>query len=653
MSKDRSKISVEVSKTGEVRLRGMAYGFVCLLTAIGILIIINQIFYLKAFGFQPIGTAFYYLVLACFLSISFLIYPASKRSLSKIQWYDWGLVALSVIVNIYLALQAFNILTKGWEYSAPLLPTLAGAILWILALEGVRRAGGTALFVVCAFFSLYPLYANHMPGLLWGRGFSLYETICYYSMGTEALIGIPTRIVANLLSGFMIFGVALTVMGGADWFMRLAMSLMGTARGGPAKVSVISSAFMASLSGSVISNIVTTGSVTIPTMKRVGYPPEYAAAVEACASTGGSIMPPVMGAAGFLIASFLDVPYAEVMIAAFFPATLYYLALILQVDCFAGRKNLQGMSPEEIPALIPTLKQGWFFLFAIFALVALLLYWQVEAKAPFYIMALFAVYSIFRKNDRLSWNLIKIFLAESGKLLGQLAAILAGIGLILGSLSGTGVANAMSMELVHLAGKNVYILLAVGAVTSFILGVGMTATACYLFLAITLVPALVESGLHPMSCHLFVMYWGMISYITPPVALGSITAAAIAGANSMKTAFLSLRIGIASYVIPFFFVISPALILHGSVSVVLFSVVTSMFACVILACSLEGYLYFFKRKVIGIFARIYLFIVAIGLLYPGQNSDVIALSMLALFILWRVFSDKITPSDNVNEKRLK
>ena len=299
-------------------------------------------------------------------------------------------------------------------------PSHAGCVLWALALEGTRRAGGTSIFVIALVFSLYPIVADKMPGFLWGTPFTPLETARYHAMGVDSIIGIPIKVAGNILLGFIIFGVALVSTGGSRFFMDLAMSLMGSRGGGAAKVSVLSSSLMASLSGSVISNVLTTGAVTIPAMKKTGYTPTYAAAIEACASTGGTIMPPIMGAAGFLIASFLNVPYVKVIYAAFFPAFLYYFTLLIQVDAHAASKDIQGLKKSEIPSLIETIKSGWFYVGALILLIFFLIYIRIEAWAPFFTILFLFTCAMFRKETRFDVPKSIGFLVETGRLVGQI-----------------------------------------------------------------------------------------------------------------------------------------------------------------------------------------------------------------------------------------
>lgn len=619
------------------RLEGFGFYLVAAASVLGIVLCVNQIFHLTLFGFMPIGNSYYYYILTVYLSISFLIFPGLERDKYKIPIYDWILCGVSAVVTVYMGLNGYNILTRGWEYSAPALPTAAAFVLWALALEGSRRAGGLSIFVISILFSLYPLVADVMPGFLWGTSFSTLEAARYHAMSVDSIIGIPIRVVGNLLIGFIIFGVALVSSGGGKFFMDFALSLMGSRRGGAAKVSVLSSALMASLSGSVISNVVTTGSVTIPAMKKSGYAPRWAAAIEACASTGGSIMPPIMGAAGFLIASFLNIPYTQVMLAAFFPAFLYYFTLLLQVDAHAASQNIGGLHKSELPGLIDTLKMGWFFIGSLLLLIFILVYIRTEAWAPFYTIIFLFACAMLRKETRFNTKTFISFLVETARLVSQITAILAGVGLIIGSLSGTGVANSFSRELVILAGGNAALLLIFGAFASFVLGIGMTVTACYVFLAIVLVPALVKIGLNDLACHLFVLYWGCLSYITPPVALGSITAAAIADADNIKTGFLSMRLGSAKYILPFLFVLSPTMILRGEIHAVLLSVVTAVLGCVLIAGALEGYLFFIGKM--SRLLRILIFSAGFMLLYPDIHLDLIGILVAVLAVVlvrWRV-----------------
>jgi TRAP transporter 4TM/12TM fusion protein len=448
-----------------------------------------------------------------------------------------------------------------------------------------------------------------------------------HAMGTESIIGLPMRVTGNLLLGFLIFGSALVVTGGGDFFMAFAKALMGKTRGGPAKVAILSSGFFGSLSGSVISNVVTTGQVTIPTMKRIGYPAVYAGAIEACASTGGALMPPVMGAVAFIMAEFLNVPYSTVMLAATVPAILFYLALIFQTDNYAARNGLKGLPPEEIPDLWKTIRSGWYYLFCLAMLIYMLVGLRIDAYAPYYATVVLLVTVAFRRRDRFNFRAALRLIFEATQSITNIVAIIVGIGMILGSLSYTGVGGAFSRELLQFAGDSVFLLLVLGALTSFLLGMGMTVSACYIFLAIVLAPALVESGLDPTASHLFILYWGMMSYITPPVALAAVAASTIAGSNALMTGLKAMRLGSILFVLPFLFVMSPTLILKGPFLDIVHDVTTALIAVWLLSSALEGWLYKFGRLA---WTRIPVFAAACFFIYPEVLSDLTGIVVLGL-----------------------
>jgi TRAP transporter 4TM/12TM fusion protein len=627
------------------RMGGIAYLAALALSIAGLAIVVNQVFNLGLFGFRPLSTGYYYYVIACFMPVAFLSHPARMTDRLRVRWYDWFLSAVALGTGIYLGQNASNILTRGWDIDAPMLPTVMSGILVLLALEGVRRCGGTLLLLICATFAVYPLFADSMPGVLWGMQYTLAEAARAHGMGVESVIGIPMRIVAELLIGFIVFGSALIISGGGTFFMNFAMALMGGRRGGPAKVSILASGFFGSLSGSVISNVISTGAMTIPTMKRSGYPPHYAGAVEACASTGGTLMPPVMGAVAFIMASFLNVPYVEVMAAAFVPAILFYLALLLQADAYAARTGLAGLPRAQLPSLLATLKTGWVYLLSLGLLVYLLVFQRIESMAPFYAALLLTATAIVLERGLGRMRVVLDLIVEAGVNIGNLVALLAGIGLVVGALSITGVGTAFSRELVNLAGDNIPLLLILGAVTSFILGMGMTVSACYIFLAIVLAPALIQVGLDPMASHLFILYWGMLSFITPPVALAAVAASGIAGAGAMRTAVTAVRLGAPLFILPFMFVLNPALILRGELAAILLSVTTAAIAIWMLAAAFERYAYFVGR--LNRVETILMLVGGLTLIVPEQRTDLVGLGLLLVIYLW-----KILGRQRMDDKRL-
>jgi TRAP transporter 4TM/12TM fusion protein len=539
----------------------------------------------------PLETQYFYMMLSFLLPIVFLIFPFGGGARDHTPWHDVALAAAAFVIPIYFTIRGDAMLNEGWEYNAPPHGKVLAFVTWALVLEALRRAVGTAIFAICLVVSVYPIVAGYAPGVLYGQSVSAEITAGFHIFGTESVLGIPMNAFANLVIGFLVFGVALQMTGGGAFFPNLAFSLLGHHRGGPAKVAIFSSGLMGSMSGSVITNVLTTGVMTIPAMKRVGFRPAYAAGVEACASTGGVLMPPVMGATAFVMATFIDLPYSQIVIAAIFPSLLYYLGLYLQIDKYSARYGLKGLDRSEVPALGRVLRDGWYYVAVFIVLMFMLLHLQREAQAPYYATAALLIINQFNRAHRWSLATFGDFVVAVGRLFAELAAILAGVGLIIGALSLSGKIGSLTYALVQIAGDNVLLLLVMGAITSFILGIGMTVTAAYLFLAVTLAPALTQHGLDKMAVHLFLLYWGMISFITPPVALGAYAAASIAKSNPMKTGFEAMRLGSIIYFVPFFFVLNPALIGRGSPLEIVIVLTTAVAGIVLICAALQGYLY--------------------------------------------------------------
>lgn len=531
---------------------------------------------------------YYYALMALLLPLCFLVYPAFRNA--QRYWYDIVLSASAFAACVFFLINSETMLDYGWEFSAPVHAVWMSYLLWALTLEAVRRCGGTTLFVLVLIFSLYPIVADRMPGPVSGMASTAAETASYHVMSIESILGLPFRAFAQLVIGFLIFGIALQHTGGGRFFINLAFALFGHVRGGSAKVAIVSSGLMGSMSGSVITNVLTTGQLTIPAMKRDGMSKEYAGGVEACASTGGVLLPPIMGSTAFVMATFLNVPYTTVALAAAIPAALYFFGLFVQVDAYAARTGLKGTPREQLPNIRETMRDGWFYIASFLVLIFLLVYMQREAVAPFYATGLLLILNQLSSRHRWDSKAAGAFLVATGKLLVELLSIMAGVGLIVGALSVTGLSGTLVNDLLYIAGDSVLMLLLMGALTSFVLGIGMTVTAAYIFLAIILAPALIQGGLDPMSVHLFILYWGMLSFITPPVALGAFAAASIAGASSLATGFKAMRLGSVIYFIPFFFVLDPSLIMAGSWWDTLSATATAAVGVLLIAGSLQGYL---------------------------------------------------------------
>ncbi|MGL4260749.1 MAG: TRAP transporter permease, partial [Afipia sp.] len=467
---------------------------------------------------------------------------------------------------IWLMMNIRKAAALGWEFAGAPTPVIAGGlIMWAVLMEALRRTGGWSL-LLCVFpFTVYPLFAEwSWLGPFRGTQSTIEQATAYHVLSGESLLGIPIQAFADTVIGFLVFGTALMMTGAGKFFINIAFALCGTFRGGAAKVCIFASGLLGMMSGSIISNVLTAGTMTIPVMKKSGFRASYAAAIEACASTGAVLAPPVMGATAFVIAQFLNVSYAEVALAAVIPAALYYLGLFMQVDSYAARHNLAGIPRSELPRVWDTVKEGWYYVFVIALLVVMLLYFKRESHAPFYATVLLLVLNqLFSKDTRWTFATIGKFLEVNGRTFVELVGILAGCGLLIGAFSMTGVISSLANDLLTIAGDNAFLLLVMCAFTSLVLGLGLTTTACYIFLAILVAPALEKIGLNKMAVHMFIFYWGMLSSITPPVAIASFAAAGIAGSPAMKTGWESMWVGSIIYFIPFFFVLNPALVLQG------------------------------------------------------------------------------------------
>ncbi len=559
---------VEGEATRVRKLTGAWRWLLVLATAATILLCINQQFTLRFFvGFTQLNTEYYYLLILCMLPFTFLIFPGSAAAaIDRIPWYDVLLFAATAASSCYLMLNVRKAAELGWEFGgAPLDVVGAGLVMWLLLMEALRRTGGWSLLLSVLPFTVYPLFAEaRWLGPLKGTQSTIEQATAYHVLSSESLLGIPIQAFAETVIGFLVFGTALMLTGAGKFFINLAFALCGTFRGGAAKVGIFASGLLGMMSGSVVSNVLTAGTMTIPTMKRTGFRASYAGAIEACASTGAVLAPPVMGATAFVIAQFLNVSYGEVAMAAIIPAALYYLALFIQVDAYAARNGLKGLPRSELPSTWATIKEGWYYLLVVALLIVMLLHFKRESHAPFYATALLLVLNqLFSKEQRWGVKTVVNFLEMNGRTFVELAGILAGCGLLIGAFSMTGVVSSLANDLLRIAGERAFLLLAMCALTSLVLGLGLTTTACYIFLAILVAPALEKLGLNKMAVHMFIFYWGMLSAITPPVAIASFAAAGIAGAPAMRTGWESMWVGSIIYFLPFFFVLNPALVLQG------------------------------------------------------------------------------------------
>jgi TRAP transporter 4TM/12TM fusion protein len=607
-------------------LPGAVRGAVLAMSAASVLLAVVYIF-----GVVPVlDVTYYFLLMALLLPVAFVLTPAHAReqragSLSY-------LPALLVLgVTLFLAYKSRQLVYETWVPVTETWQLVVAATLFALILELARRSGGVIFFGIVLFLGLYPVFAQYMPGMFWGPPATLSRTLAFNVYSADALLGVVTRVVGEVIIGFLILAALLVASGAADFFLRLAMALMGGARGGPAKVAVIASGLFGSLSGSIFSNVVGTGSVTIPSMKRAGFPAHYAGALEACASTGGMLMPPVMGAVAFIMADFTHTEYGVIVLAATLPSLLYYFGLYCHVDGYAARHGMSGTTPEKLPPLRAVLAEGWPFLAVLGFLVWGLVAMDWERLAPFYASALLVVLTSFKQQLRLDLRRVRDVVFECGRLLSQTMALLLPASFIVGGLMATGVAPGIAAAMVQMGGGHVVPIIAVGIGVCIIFGMLGMIVAAYLMLALTFAPALEQAaGLNTLAIHLFIAYYATLAAITPPVALAAFLASRIAGSDPIRTSMHAARLGVVIYFIPIYFLFEPALILQGPLWRTAVWLVLNVAAIVVIAGASEGHLVRFG--LLRPWARVVLFAGGLLIGFPNWMTTIAGLAIVAVVL---------------------
>jgi TRAP transporter 4TM/12TM fusion protein len=529
--------------------------------------------------------------------------------------YDWVLAAASLAVGGYVTVMYPTIAYRLGVLS-PERWLLGGAAI-LLILEATRRVVGWALVCIAVPIILYAKFAYLFPGILNSRGSSWQRIASYLYLDSSGIFGLPFDVAAGIVVAFIFFGQALYAVGGDKFLTDIALVLMGRYRGGTAKVAVVSSTLFGTVSGSAVANVVVDGAITIPMMKKSGYPPHVAAAIEAVASNGGQIMPPVMGVAAFLMAEFLNISYAEVALAAAIPACLYYIALFTQIDLEAARLGLVGMPHNEIPKLRNVMQRGSVFLVPLMVLIYALMFanWEPGKAGMAATIATFAVGAL-RKETRPTFRGILSSIEETGKILLDIVVVTALAGLVIGAFQLSGLTFKFALLLVSTAGGNIPLLLVLTAVVSIILGMSMPTTVVYIMLAVLVGPALVQVGIPPLAAHLFFFYFGMLSLITPPDCIATYAAASIARADFWKSGWTGMRLGIVAYIVPFVFVFHPALLFKGNIVEIGTAIITASIGVIFLATGVAGYLF----KELGYFKRALLILAGTSLIPPASSA---------------------------------
>ncbi len=570
---------------------------------------------------------------AFIIALAYVVYPAKKgkQKVNHMPWYDIVLMICGTGAFLYFAFNAQSIIRQGIRFEW--YQVLIG-ILGILATgEACRRSVGLPIVIVASCFIVYAIFTLPNPVLMK----RLEYIVGYLFYGKEGILSTPINVCSKFIVVFIIFGAFLERTGIADFFINISNAVVGGFSGGPAKVAVVASAFEGMVSGSSVANTVGSGSVTIPLMKRTGYKPEFAAAAEASASTGGQIMPPIMGAAAFLMADYVGVPYSNIVVRAILPAVLYFAGVFITVHLEAKKEGLRGLSKEELPKFLPLLKKVY-LLIPLILLIYLVSVVQnsIQYAAAIAIVAAIVV-SIFNKENRITPKRIWEALAAGGQGMIAVATACGVAGMIAGTITMTGLANTMINGIVALAGNQVIIALFLTMLCCIVLGMGVPTTANYCIMAATCAPILMRMGVPAIAAHFFVFYFGIVADLTPPVALAAYAGAAIAQANPMKTAVTATKLAVGAFIVPYVFALNPALLFVDTTAVdVVLIVITSLVGIFGVSASLEGYLV----RHMPWYQRTISLVGGLLLIYPGVTTDVIGISLFAVVLILQLAAKK-------------
>ena len=566
--------------------------------------------------------------------LGYLVFPARKgqQKTNYIPWYDIVLMVLGTGAFLYFTFNALTIIQQGSKFQWY---QIIIGIVGILSLAEVcRRSVGLPILIVAGCFLVYALVWGLSNPTLWGK---LNYSVRYLFYSKEGILSTPINVCSKFIVVFIIFGAFLERTGIADFFIQIANAVVGGFSGGPAKVAVVASAMEGMVSGSSVANTVGSGAVTIPLMKKTGYKPEFAAAAEAAASTGGQIMPPIMGAAAFLMADYVQLPYSDIVVKAILPAILYFAGIFISVHLEAKKLGLRGLSRAELPKIRPLLKQVYLLL------PLVLLIWLVSSSiftiqyaAAIAIVAAIAV-SLFNKEHRITPKRLLEALAAGAQGTITVAAACGVAGIIAGTITMTGLANMLINGILALAGNQVILALFLTMLCCIVLGMGVPTTANYCIMAATCAPILVRMGVPTVAAHFFVFYFGIVADLTPPVALAAYAGAAIAQSNPMKTAFTATKLAIGAFIVPYVFALNPAMLfIDTSVGEVILICITSLVGIFAVSAALEGY--FFRNM--PWYQRALIAIGGLLLIYPGLVTDAIGLGLVAVVAALQLLTGK-------------
>ena len=585
--------------------------------------IIAVLFHFYVLVIHPISYWRLYLMHILFgMLLVYAIYKPGKKFKDTVPWYDVLLMLAGIGTVIYCITAE-----RGMAYRMGSNPTTADliaiSIILLLLLEGTRRIYGMILPTVAIVFLLYCHFGQYFSGGLGHSGYSWKKTISYM-LGYEAVFGSPMNASATMVFLFMVFGAFLTFSGAGPFFIDLAMSLAGSKRGGPAKVAVISSALFGTVSGNSVANVVSTGAFTIPLMKSVGYKPKFAAAVEATASSGGQIMPPILGSAAFIMAELIGAPYSEIMLASIIPALLYFFTVFLMVDIEAAKNNLTGVSKEELPKRKYVLQNLYMLLpLVVLTIVMTVLNQSAIRAASWGILSCIIVYII--KNRKFSFKEILDAMADGAKSACGMICACGTAGIVVGVLNMTGAGIKFASFVVEVANGHLLVALILTMIASLILGMGLPTSASYIICAAVAAPALIDMGLTAIQAHMFVFYFACISAITPPVAMAAYAGATISGSKPMEVGFTACKLGICAFIVPFMFCYAPTLLWKGAAGDIIVTIITALIGATMLSYGLQRYAGCFRLP-LGIIPACILIASALLMIIPGTVTDLIGIA---------------------------
>lgn len=590
-------------------------------------------------------------------ALIFLIFPASKKSSRKqVAWYDWIWFALSLSGMGYLIYEYQDIVTSRGGM-ANQVDVIFSIITVICVLEGSRRITGWILPILASIFLAYPFvsHLDFMPGRLLTRPYDMGDIFGQLFLKTEGLYSVAIGASVTFIFLFILFGAFLSRSGMGQLFNDLALALAGDKKGGPAKVAVISSGFMGSINGSALSNVVSTGAFTIPLMKKVGYEKDFAGAVEASASVGGQILPPIMGASAFIMAETTGLPYSTIALAALLPAVLYYLGVIAQVHFRAGRRDLKGIAKENLPQVKAVLKARGHMLLPIVFLIYLLIENVPVGYAAAYTIGFTVAISMIRKETRMGVADILGALEDGARQSLAVMAACAVVGVIIGVVSLTSFGTVMTSSIVTLGAGSLFLTLILTMLASMVLGMGLPSIPAYIITATMAAPALAGFDIPILSAHMFVFYFGIFANITPPVCLAAFAGAGISGGDPMKTGFLSLKLALAGFIVPFMFIYSPTMLMIDPTGLavtakdfplppvmdIITVVLTSVTGVIALSAALEGYF----KGAMNPLTRVILAAGALLLIYPEITTGIVGAVVVVIIALFNIkTAEKPTPT---------